>query len=92
MSDSSNSNSAHVSHYVAGDKSPAQSSDDTKSNYYSSNNNNANHRGSNGNGTFPVVAEAKNPTSASADGDVNDDILAFYQAKEELLRRRGAER
>ena len=28
-------------------------------------------------------------TSASASSDVNEDIMAFYQAKEEMLRRRG---
>lgn len=34
-----------------------------------------------------VVAESK---GGSLENDVNDDIMAFYQAKEELLKRRGA--
>jgi len=92
MSDSSNSINAHVSNYTAGDKSPTQSSDSSSSklNYYGGNQQQP-RGGSNGNGKISKVAESKNST-VSTDGDVNEDILAFYQAKEELLRRRGAER
>ena len=41
--------------------------------------------GNNGNNSFRREGEEK---AEGKDSDVNDDIMAFYQAKDELLKRR----